>query len=170
MWAKEKLAVNNHLLAFVAPRQNIPPLSREAWQVGLPYRWVLVLNAFGSVQDRTVSSAQANTGSCSKVYLKPRQGWCQFIEIFLPGRQDLMVSKNQKKRWEYSIKRSASHANRFLRFCLSLACLEQWHTRQCHPASRVHAESFCGVKENELLWLIHLRTIMCNVPDEFGLV
>lgn len=50
--------MNNHLLAFVAPRQNIPPLSREAWQVGLPYRWVLVLNAFGSVQDRTVSSAQ----------------------------------------------------------------------------------------------------------------
>lgn len=166
MWAKEKLAVNNHLLAFVAPRQNIPPLSREAWQVGLPYRWVLVLNAFGSVQDRTVSSAQTQA-VVPKFAWNPGKADVSLRYFCLDGRIWWFL---KIKRREYNIKKSASHANRFLRFCLSLAYLEQWHTRQCHPASRVHAESFCGVKENELLWLIHLWTIMCNVPDEFGLV
>lgn len=138
---------------LLLPGRISSPLSRGDWQVGLSCRWILVLNAFGSVQDRTVTSAQANTGSCSEAQPKTRQGWCQILEILLPGRQDLMASKIQRKRWEYKIKRLGSlvNKNKLLKFYLSLGSLEQWHTGQCHPASRVCAASFHGV-ERQLTW------------------
>lgn len=39
---------------LLLPGRISSPLSRGAWQVGLPYRWILVLTAFGSLQDRIV--------------------------------------------------------------------------------------------------------------------
>lgn len=69
---------------LLLPGRISSPLSRGAWQVGLPYRWILVLNAFGSVQDRSETSG---TGKHRQLNRNPGKADVRSLRYFcLEGR------------------------------------------------------------------------------------
>lgn len=92
---------------LLLPGRISSPLSRGAWQAGLPYRWILVLKAFGSV---LVPQHRQTQAVVPKLNWKPGKADVRFLSYFclegrmwwllkLKGKDENIKSKDWDPMW-----------------------------------------------------------------------